>query len=71
MTTQEIADRYYELIQMHQYAQIQSELYSNDVVSIEPENDSNLPLRTDGIEALQQKEGLFFSQIYSVAEFKW
>ena len=44
MTTQEVANRYYELIQMHQYAQIQDELYAIDAISIEPENDTNLPL---------------------------
>jgi ketosteroid isomerase-like protein len=63
MTTQEVANRYYELIQQHQYAQIQDELYAPDAVSIEPENDTNLPLVTTGIEALRQKEGLFFSQV--------
>lgn len=63
MTTSEVAKRYYELIQMHQYEQIQRELYTPDAVSIEPDNDSNLPLVVTGIEALQQKEGLFFSQV--------
>ncbi len=63
MTTQEVANRYYELIQMHQYEQIQNELYAPDAVSIEPENDTNLPLVVTGIEALRQKEGLFFSQV--------
>ncbi len=63
MTTQEVAKRYYELIQMHQYEQIQNELYSPEVISIEPENDSRLPLTVKGIEACKQKEGLFFSQI--------
>ncbi len=63
MTTQEVAKRYYELIQQHQYKQIQDELYASDAVSIEPENDTDLPLVTEGIEALQQKEKLFFSQV--------
>jgi hypothetical protein len=63
MTTKEVATRYYELIQQHQYKQIQEELYAPNVISIEPENDTNLPLVTEGIEALQQKEGLFFSQV--------
>lgn len=63
MTTQEVANRYYELIQMHQYEQIQNELYAPDAISIEPENDTNLPLVVTGIEALRQKEGLFFSQV--------
>jgi hypothetical protein len=63
MTTQEVANRYYELIKMHHYEQIQNELYAPDAVSIEPENDTNLPLLVTGIEALRQKEGLFFSQV--------
>jgi hypothetical protein len=63
MTTKEVAKRYYELIQMHQYEQIQNELYTVDAVSIEPENDTNLPLVVTGIENLRQKEGLFFSQV--------
>ncbi len=63
MTTQEVAKRYYELIQQHQYKQIQNELYALNAISIEPENDTNLPLVVEGIEALQQKEGLFFSQV--------
>ena len=63
MTTQEVANRYYELIQMHKYEQIQDELYAPDAISIEPENDSNLPLVVSGIEELRKKEGLFFSQV--------
>jgi len=63
MTTEQVAQRYYELIQQHQYEQIQQELYAPDAVSIEPENDSNLPLVVEGIEALRQKEGLFFAQV--------
>lgn len=63
MTTQEVAKRYYELIQLHQYEKIQDEFYTPDAASIEPENDSKLPLVTKGIEALRQKEALFFSQV--------
>ncbi|CCH00596.1 hypothetical protein FAES_2587 [Fibrella aestuarina BUZ 2] len=63
MTTEQVAKRYYELIQQHQYEQIQNELYAPDAVSIEPENASGLPLVVTGIEALRQKEGLFFTQV--------
>ena len=63
MTTEQVAQRYYKLIQQHQYEQIQDELYAPDAISIEPKNDSNLPLVVEGIEALRQKEGLFFSQV--------
>ncbi|MDJ1466925.1 SnoaL-like domain-containing protein [Xanthocytophaga flava] len=63
MTTQQVANRYYELIQKNLYEQIQNELYASDAVSIEPENDSKLPLVVTGIDALRQKESLFFSQV--------
>ena len=63
MTTEQVAKRYYELIQQHQYEKIQNELYTPNAISIEPENDSNLPLIVEGLEALRQKEGLFFSLI--------
>lgn len=63
MTTKEVAQRYYELIQMHKYEQIQDELYAPNAISVEPKNDSSLPLIVEGIEALRQKEGLFFSQV--------
>jgi hypothetical protein len=63
MTTKEVATLYYELIHQLQYKQIQEELYAPNVTDIEPGNDTNLPLFTEGIEAFQQKEGLFFSQI--------
>jgi ketosteroid isomerase-like protein len=63
MTTQEVADRYYELIQMHQYEQIQNELYAPDATSVEPENDSGLPLVVHGVSAMREKEALFFSQV--------
>lgn len=60
MTTQEVANRYYELAQKGQLEQIQDELYSPDAVSIEPENYSKLPLRVEGIEAMRQKEQKFY-----------
>jgi hypothetical protein len=68
MTTQEVANRYYELIQMHRYEQIQNELYTSTAVSIEPENASNLPLVVKGIDELRKKEGLFFSQVEEMHE---
>jgi hypothetical protein len=63
MTTQEVAKKYYDLIQLHQYREIQTEFYAADAVSIEPENDTNLPLVVTGIDELQRKEALFFSQV--------
>ncbi|MBC8109803.1 MAG: nuclear transport factor 2 family protein [Verrucomicrobia bacterium] len=63
MTTEQIAKRYYELIQTGQYEQIQNELYSPNITSIEPENDTDLPLVIVGMEALRQKEGIFYSHV--------
>jgi hypothetical protein len=60
MTIQEVAKRYYDLAQTGQYAQMQQELYSPDALSIESENNSNLPIMVKGFEAMKQKEGQFF-----------
>ncbi|MBC8152285.1 MAG: nuclear transport factor 2 family protein [Bacteroidetes bacterium] len=60
MTTQEVADRYYDLAQKGQLGQIQDELYSPDAVSVEPENYSQLPLRVEGLAAMRQKEQQFY-----------
>ena len=38
MTTQEVADRFYELAQQGNFDQIQAELYDENVKSIEPAN---------------------------------
>lgn len=37
MTTQEVADKFYELAQQGQYDTIQTELYDEDILSIEPD----------------------------------
>lgn len=60
LTTQEVADRYYELARMGQIKQIQDELYAPDAVSIEPENRSDLPRRVEGLDAMEQKEQQFY-----------
>jgi hypothetical protein len=64
MTTQEVANRYYELVQQGTRLEaIQDELYLPDAVSIEPENASQLPLRVQGLEAMRQKEFGFFQRM--------
>ena len=63
MTTQEVASRYYELIQKGQNETVLNELYSPDIISLEPENDSQVPLRVEGIDACKQKERQFFENI--------
>lgn len=62
MTTQEVANRYYELAQRGAIQAIQDELYSPDAVSMEPENDSQLPLRVVGLGAMREKEQQFYQQ---------
>lgn len=63
MTTQAVANRYHELMQTGQIEQILRELYSPDIVSLEPQNDSGLPRRTEGMAAYREKEKLYFGQI--------
>jgi hypothetical protein len=63
MTTQEVADRYHELARRGEIRTIQDELYAPDAVSIEPENDSRMPLRVKGLEALRQKEQQYYQDM--------
>jgi len=63
MTTQEVAKRYVELAKIGELHTIQQELYSSDAISIEPENNSQLPLRVEGLSAMQEKEQYFYQNI--------
>lgn len=63
MTTQQVANRYYEMAQQGELEKIQDELYAPDAVSIEPENASGLPLLVKGLEAMRQKEYGFYEQM--------
>ena len=58
MTTQEVANRFHELAQTGQWSQIQDELFTEDVVSIEPEHSQGLQT-AKGKEALGQKMAQF------------
>jgi len=51
MTTQDVANRFHELAQTGKWDQIQSELFSDDAVSIEPEH-------SQGLQTVEGKEGL-------------
>lgn len=62
MTTQEVADRFQELALIGQWEKIVDELYADDVISIEPENQSNLPT-VKGLEAVKQKADMFHQMI--------
>ena len=53
MTTQEVADRLVELCRQGEFVQAVQELYSDDIVSIEPEGSPMGTVR--GIPAIMQK----------------
>ena len=57
MTTQELANRYFELFQQRQVAEIYEQLYSADVVCTEPEHAlaMGVPTVTKGIAAVLAK----------------
>ena len=57
MTTQQVADRYYELAEQLKWAEIQHELYGQDIVNKEPEHAiaMGVPTVTKGLEAVKAK----------------
>lgn len=57
MTTQEIANRYADMASQNKWAEIQQELYSDDVTSREPEKavENGFPVFVQGREALKAK----------------
>lgn len=63
MTTQEVANRYMELEKQGKMMEIQDELYSNDVVSIEPEHAAAMGMQaeTKGLDAIKAK-GVAFNE---------
>ena len=58
MTTQEIADRFYQLAEEGKWNEIQDELFSDDVESIEPPHAQGLQ-SAKGREALKKKAESF------------
>ena len=54
MTTQEVASRFNELAQSGQWELIQTELFADNAVSIEPSNSPGLKT-AEGIEAIREK----------------
>ena len=54
MTTQDVANRFHELAQSGQQDLIQSELFADNAVSIEPANSPGLQT-VEGIDAIRQK----------------
>ncbi|HYE55383.1 MAG TPA: nuclear transport factor 2 family protein [Chitinophagaceae bacterium] len=64
MTTQEVADRFYELSQLNEWDKIQDELYSDDAESIEPAHAASQGMQTvKGREALKKKGEEFSAMI--------
>ena len=65
MTTQEVADRFYELGESNQWDKIQDELYADDAESIEPPNAGMLQ-NAKGRDALKKKAEEFNSSVEEV-----
>jgi hypothetical protein len=61
MTTQEVANRFNELAQTGQWEQIQSELFADNAVSIEPPASQGLQ-SVEGLPAIKEK-GKRFSEM--------
>ncbi|MDR3681470.1 MAG: nuclear transport factor 2 family protein [Flavipsychrobacter sp.] len=57
MTTQQIADQYYEMAQQNKWMEIQDTLYSQDIVNKEPEHAiaMGIPTLTKGLAAVKAK----------------
>ena len=56
MTTQEVADRFYQLSESNQWDKIQDELYADDAESVEPPKAEAQGLRNvKGMDAIKQK----------------
>ena len=65
MTTQEVAERFFELAQQGNWTKIQDELFSDDAKSIEPEGDDGLP-SVQGIDKIREKGKLFDQMVQEV-----
>ncbi len=61
MTTQEVANRYSELEKQGKWTAIVEELYSDDVVSVEPAHgaEMGMPTVTTGLDAVKAKGAAF------------
>ena len=57
MTTQQVADRYYELAKQNKWAEIWDELYAPDAINREPEHAAaqGIPTLTKGMDAIRAK----------------
>lgn len=64
MTTQEVANRLVELCREGKHAQVVEELYSPDIVSVEPEGMPNRIVK--GLEGIAQKGAQFESMLEKI-----
>ena len=62
MTTQEVANRFYELSKEQNWNKIQDELYSDDAVSIEPAGAQGMQ-NAEGLPAIKKKGELFATMV--------
>ena len=62
MTTQEVATRFNELAQQEKWFDIQSELFAENVRSVDPENSPYFPY-AEGKEAVRKKGESFVSRV--------
>jgi hypothetical protein len=67
MTTQEVANRFYQLSEESNWNKIQDELFALDAVSIEPPNASSQGLQNaEGLPAIRKKAEMFNSMVEAV-----
>src|SRR5882762_9712872 len=62
MTTQEIADRMFELFEQGKWEQVQDELYGQDCKSIEPPNAPGL-VSVEGLDNIKKKGEMFNAMV--------
>jgi ketosteroid isomerase-like protein len=63
MTTREVADRLVSLCQQNKNLDAVNELYSPDIVSIEPWGDEKMPRVIKGIDGIRKKHHWWFNEV--------
>ena len=64
MTTQEVANRFYQLCKDNKWNEVQDELYAPDAVSVEPPGAESQGLQNvQGLDAIKEKGKMFESMI--------
>ncbi len=70
MTTQEIANRLIELCRNQEFDKAQTELFSDDAVSIEPNATPAFEKETKGLQAIKEKGKKWSSMVEETHSFK-